>query len=110
MRQEISDAILGVKSESIDAHVVVSGWNPTGCHGANSYLDYAKANGYTNVEVLNWSSSAGDWQFIISKDGHEWHVLFQENNYPRAGFSHHVSDEPVIGTSQEALAIFAEYG
>ena len=76
----------------------------TGCKGANSYEDYAEARGYKHIEVLNWSSSAGDWQFIVSKDGIEWHVLDQENNYPRPGFSHSISEETWYGTADEVLA------
>lgn len=70
----------------------------TGCRGAGGYSDFARENGYTHVEVLNWSSSAGDWSFLISKDGQEWRILFQTNNYPRPGFSYEISDEVYYGT------------
>ena len=75
----------------------------TGCVGANSYKQYARDRGYTHIEVLDWTSSAGDWQFLVSKDGHEWFVLFQENNYPRGpGFSHQIDEGfPFIGTLEE---------
>mgnify|MGYP001610099702 FL=1 len=83
----------------------------TGCIGANSYKDYARDQGYTRVEVLNWCSSAGDWQFIVSKDGTEWRILDQTNNYPRQGFSHSISDEVFYGTPEEVYAeIEARYG
>jgi len=69
----------------------------TGCRGAHSYKDYARERGYMHVEVLNWGSSAGDWQFLVSRDGHEWQILFQENNYPRAGFSHSIEPRVYYG-------------
>ena len=59
----------------------------TGCSGAGGYMQWAQEHGYEHVEVLNWSSSAADWQFLVSKDGIEWYILSQTNNYPRAGFS-----------------------
>lgn len=84
----------------------------TGCRGAGGYLDYAHAQGYTKVEVLNWCSSAGDWQFIVSKDGHEWYIMWQENNYPRGpGFTRAVGEVPYYGTAEEVVNHIAElYG
>jgi hypothetical protein len=72
----------------------------TGCMNAHSYKAYASQHGFTHVEVLNWCSSAGDWQFLVSKNKRgPWYVLFQENNYPRAGFSHSINlDRPYFGT------------
>lgn len=73
----------------------------TGCMGSGSYLTYAHSQGYEYVEVLNWGSSAGDWQFLVSKDEIEWKILFQENNYPQQGFSHSISDDTFWGTFEE---------
>jgi len=73
----------------------------TGCIGAHSYKDYARQNGYKHVEVLNWSSSAGDWQFLISKNRRQWRILFQENNYPRPGFTHSIGEEIFEGTLKQ---------
>ena len=75
----------------------------TGCIGSGSYAEYARSKGYNFIEVLDWTSSAGDWQFIISKDGKEWKMLFQENNYPREGFSHSIDDAVYEGTGDEVL-------
>jgi hypothetical protein len=75
----------------------------TGCIGAHSYRDFAKKHGYSHIEVLNWCSSAGDWQFIISKNGKRWRILYQENNFPRPGFSHTVGDEIYEGTPEEVF-------
>lgn len=76
----------------------------TGCAGASSYRQYARKHSYKHIEVLNWCSSAGDWQFIVSKDGHEWRVLSQTNNYPRPGFSHYIGNETFYGSPDEVFA------
>jgi hypothetical protein len=81
----------------------------TGCLGASSYRAWAEKHGFPYLEVLNWCSSAGDWQFLVSPDGRYWQVLFQENNYPRPGFSHSLGDEVFEGTAEEALAAFSEF-
>ena len=71
----------------------------TGCRGAAGYIAHAKSLGYTHIEPLDTTSSAGDWSILISKDGEEWHILFQENNWPRAGFSYSIDHEqPFYGT------------
>jgi len=80
----------------------------TGCVGADSYKDFAKKHGYVHVEVLDWHSSAGDWQFIVSKDGEYWRILSQENNYPHPGFSHGISDEEYNGTVEDVLRVLSE--
>jgi len=81
----------------------------TGCVGADSYKGFAERLGYSHVEVLNWTSSAGDWQFIVSKDGRRWRILFQENNYPRGpGFSHTLGDEEYEGTAAEVFGILEQ--
>jgi hypothetical protein len=64
----------------------------TGCMGAGDYRAYAEEQGYEFLEVLNWTSSAGDWSFMVSKDEHEWFVMYQENNWPRRGFTRVIED------------------
>ena len=82
----------------------------TGCSGAGSYLDFAKEHGFEYVEVADWSSSAGDWTFIVSKNGFEWYLLYQTNNYPQPGFSHQiVEDISFFGSAEKALAQIYEY-
>jgi hypothetical protein len=49
--------------------------------GAGSYTDFLSRMGFKKVSVLNWSSSAGDWQFKVSTG-----VVSQENRYPYHGF------------------------
>ena len=82
----------------------------TGCHGAMSYLDWAVRHGFEFLEVVCWGCSAGNWQFIVSQDSHHWQVLFQENNYPRPGFSHSLGDEVYEGTATEVLERISEEG
>jgi hypothetical protein len=80
----------------------------TGCSGAGSYRAYAQKLGFKYIEVVNWCSSAGDWEFIISKDGNEWFVLNQVNNYPRPGFSHSIFRVPYWGTAEQVLRQLAK--
>lgn len=80
----------------------------TGVKEAGNYREYAEKHGYKFIEVLNWSSSAGDWEFIISKDGKEWQILSQTNNFPRAGFSYHIDSELFYGTADEVLKQIVE--
>ncbi len=105
MKNSINKAFNGgLESDSIGYVGVASAVSATGCGGANSYLAYAKASGFRYVEVLNWCSSAGDWQFIVSKTGKVWRVLSQENNYPQHGFSHSLSKEKFYGTAEQVIA------
>jgi len=80
--------------DSLLRHKLMSGTaeQATGCGGAGDYATYAESKGYNLCEVLNWSSSAGDWQFVVSKDGKTWYILDQVNNYPRSGFTRTISD------------------
>jgi len=61
-----------------------------GVRGAGGYIAEAERLGYTKLEVLDWTSSAGDWYFAVSTDGKLWDILSQANNYPRPGFSYHL--------------------
>lgn len=83
----------------------------TGCTGAGDYAKWAASQGYPHCEVLDWTSSAGDWSFIVSKDGQLWYLMTQSNNYPRGGFTRHIElgeDNPMFlpieGTAEEAQA------
>ena len=80
----------------------------TGCMGAGNYRDWAREHGFPFLEVVDWTSSAGDWTFIVSIDGKHWQVMTQTNNYPRAGFSYTVVPTPVYrGNCATVLAILA---
>jgi hypothetical protein len=75
----------------------------TGCRDAGGYRRWAEAQGYTHCEVYEWTSSAGDWTFLVSRDGEEWFIMSQENNYPRgSGFSRSVNElQPFYGAFEE---------
>lgn len=83
----------------------------TGCASSGGYYDYATSHGYNRVEVLDWTSSAGDWSFLVSKNGKEWFILYQINNYPRAGFTWTIdTGHSWLGTIKQAYKqIEAEY-
>ena len=51
--------------------------------GAGSYKTILKRLGFAKVDVLNWSSSAGDWQFSV-RGGY----VCQENRWPYCGFKY----------------------
>lgn len=87
---------------------VIASEDATGCAGAGDYLQYAHQYGYKHVETLDWTSSAGDCTFLVSKDGNEWHMLTQTNNYPRYGFTWEIDEKPnfgfpFVGSAEEAL-------
>ena len=75
----------------------------TGCDNANSYREFAYDHGYFMIVDLDNHSSAGDWTFLISKDGYEWQLLFQENNYPQIGFTHTIGDCLYFGEINDVL-------
>ena len=76
----------------------------TGCPGSGEYRGWAAKNGYPHLDVYDWTSSAGDWTFIVSKDGKEWFVMNQENNWPRRGFTRTIDlSRSWFGTSEEVL-------
>jgi hypothetical protein len=59
----------------------------TGCSGAGDYALWAKQQGYPFCQVWDWTSSAGDWTFLVSQDGNEWFWMTQTNNFPFSGFT-----------------------
>ena len=84
------------------------GAQATGCRGADGYLSVAHKRGYKYVEVLNWSSSAGDWEFIVSKSGKIWRIMGQTNRWPRAGFDYWFDRRLYYGTAEQVLSQIAE--
>lgn len=82
----------------------------TGCLGAGSYRAWAYEQGYDLLEVVDWTSSAGDWTFIVSKDAETWYLMFQSNNWPKAGFTRTIDKTRVYhGTGHQVLTnIYAE--
>lgn len=81
----------------------------TGCSSAGAFRRAFANMGYNFCTVTDWCSSAGDWNFIVSEDGYEWHLASQINNWPKGGFSYSVSeDEVYYGSSDEVLEELAE--
>ncbi len=81
----------------------------TGCPGAGDYRRWAEAQGYTLCKVYDWTSSAGDWSFLVSKDGTTWYSMWQTNNYPRAGFTREVDTSyAYLGTFEDACQQVAD--
>lgn len=90
--------------DALQQHVAeVTAAQATGCPDAGGYIQFAKDRGYTHIEVINWSSSAGDWSFIVSKDGYEWYIMCQENNWPRPGFTRTIDEPGVFYGDAEAV-------
>lgn len=78
----------------------------TGVGGAGGYHQYAMDQGYEFIEVVDWSSSAGDWSFLVSKDEYQWSVMVQTNNWPQPGFTRTIYDgdeDLYYGTAEEVL-------
>ena len=64
--------------------------------GAGNYRKvFCEILGFKSIEVLNWSSSAGDWQFGVN-DGIGWRLACQDNRYPYHGFLYSVAQEGEI--------------
>lgn len=84
----------------------------TGCSGAAGYLDFAEEHGYRFCEIVDWTSSAGDWSMIVSKDENVWFMMYQENNWPGRGFTRVIEDEEgdqcFCGSAEEVLEFIYE--
>lgn len=76
----------------------------TGCHGAGDFREWAEQQGFSFCEVYDWTSSAGDWTFIVSREGKIWYTMDQENAYPAPGFQRTIDEsQPMEGTSEEVF-------
>ncbi len=81
----------------------------TGCVNSGGFREFAEEAGYPHCHVLDWTSSAGDWSFIVSEDGLTWHLMFQENRWPRQGFHRTIDNERCFfGTAKEVLTEICE--
>jgi len=81
----------------------------TGCSGAGGYREAFRKMGFQYLEVLEQCSSAGDWTFIVSNNKEDWHIAWQTNNWPCAGFSYSIDLDTVCeGTAEEAMTAFCE--
>ena len=86
----------------------------TGCRGAGDYRRWAERQGYPYLYVVDWTSSAGDWSFVVSKDELSWYIMSQSNNWPRSGFTRTINEKPtfvfsVPATEDEVNAAVSHY-
>lgn len=72
--------------------------------GAGSYARVFAMLGYDRVEVIDWTSSAGDWCFGVRKDN-LWYRAFQENRYPHHGMKYAVNVETPFPSFKNAASI-----
>lgn len=83
---------------------IITAEQATGVVGAGSYRQVFRQMGYPHLAVMDWTSSAGDWWFLVSKDGKTWYNASQENRWPDLGFEYNVDrDTWAIGTEEEAV-------
>lgn len=69
--------------------------------GAGSFREIISLLGFSELEVIDWTSSAGDWAFGV-KNEIGWFVVWQENRYPYYGFKYCLSDYiPACSTFEE---------
>lgn len=81
----------------------------TGIEGAGDYRKEAESMGFPHLSVFDWTSSAGDWTFIVSQDGKSWYVMSRENNWPSTGFTYYIDTEEVYcGTSDKVAQQIAD--
>ena len=57
---------------------------------AGSYDVFALRMNLGRAEVLDWTSSAGDWCFDLPEDGR---ILIQANRYPYHGFMYELGEQ-----------------
>lgn len=63
--------------------------------GAGNYREvFVDLLGFEELEVIDWTSSAGEWSFGV-KDETGWRVAWQSNRYPYHGYTYGVTTEPM---------------
>jgi len=70
--------------------------------GAGSYGEMFRRLGADSCEIVDSTSSAGDWSFALEMGG-PWRVAVQENRHPYHGFRYALLDGE-YGTMEELLA------
>lgn len=91
-----------------DAQMKVICEQATGIIGAGDYQEVFEKMDYPYLEILDWTSSTGDWQFIVSRDGKTWYVAGQDKGWSRSGFDYWVDEEhPFYGNVDEVLEMLA---
>lgn len=83
----------------------------TGCLGAGDYRKWAREQGYPYLETVDLTSSAGDWSFVVSENGLEWYLMFQENSFPSPGFARWIDDGVMVEAENgiDAAQAFFEF-
>lgn len=81
----------------------------TESNSIENYQEWAAKFGYVHCHYFDFTSSAGDWSFIVSKDGYVWNMMYQENRWPGVGYDRYIETADfVCGTLEEAMEFFAE--
>ena len=76
------------------------------CIGADWYDFYhALKDIYRAVEIVDWTSSAGDWMLAFLADNGRLYPAWQENMYPTRGYRWSISREWSGATIEELLAV-----
>ena len=82
------------------------GRNCVECIGADWYDFYhALKDIYRAVEIVDWTSSAGDWMLAFLADNGRLYPAWQENMYPTRGYRWSISHEWSGATIDELLAV-----
>jgi hypothetical protein len=82
------------------------GRNGVECIGANWYgLLHTLQDIYETVEIVDMTSSAGDWMLVFKSDNGRWWPAWQENMYPTLGYRWSISHEWSGATIEELLAV-----
>jgi len=77
--------------------------------GAGSYKEIFTSLGFEEIEIIDSTSSAGDWTLGV-KNCYGWFVAVQENRYPYHGFKYSISDLIVCFGTFEDLCKEVEEG
>ena len=77
--------------------------------GAGNYSEvFTDLLGFDELEVVDWTSSAGDWSFAV-KDETGWRVAWQSNRYPYHGYTYQVAPEGETGWGWGSFEELSEF-
>ena len=72
--------------------------------GSGNYREIFTALGFSEVEVIDLTSLAGNWTFgVLGEKG--WLIAYQENRYPYHGFKYGIRDIVACETFEELCRI-----
>lgn len=72
--------------------------------GAGSYRSVFERLKFEDVDVYEWSSSAGDWTFVVY-DGQAWYPAFQSNRYPHHGFRYSMRTDVAMADKRDLFEL-----